>query len=126
MQNTFFNFEKLQVYQKSLGIIDTVYQHTDCFPREEMYGITSQFRRAVVSIALNIAEGAARSKKDFRRFLNVAQGSIFECVALLTICKRKQFISEEPFMQLRLGFCELSKMVSGLKRGIGFGGRDEL
>lgn len=126
MQDALFNFEKLQVYQKSLDIVDIVYQYTDRFPREEMYGITSQFRRAVVSVALNIAEGSARSKKDFRRFLDVAQGSIFECVTLLTICKRKQFMPEEPFLQLRLGFRELSKMVSGLKKGIGFSGRDEL
>ena len=90
-----------------------------------MYGITSQFRRAVVSISLNIAEGSARSKKDFRRFLDIAHGSIYECVTLLTICKKRQYIEDIPFSELRMGFSELSKMTSGLKRGIGFSARSE-
>ena len=85
-QNTTFHFEKLQVYQKAVDVIDRVYELTSAFPKEEIYGLTSQFRRATVSISLNIAEGSARSKKDFRRFLDITHGSIFECVALLTIC----------------------------------------
>jgi four helix bundle protein len=124
-QEIVFSFEKLKVYQKALDIIDQVYDNTNTLPKEEMYGITSQFRRAVVSIALNIAEGAARSKRDFRRFLDVAQGSIFECVSLLTICKRKHFIAEEQCLRLRVSLCELSKMTSGLKSGLGFSDRNE-
>ncbi len=124
-QEIVFSFEKLKVHQKALDIIDQVYDNTNALPKEEMYGITSQFRRAVVSIALNIAEGAARSKRDFRRFLDVAQGSIFECVSLLTICKRKRFIAEEQCLRLRASLCELSKMTSGLKSGLGFRDRNE-
>ncbi|MCI0499024.1 MAG: four helix bundle protein [Planctomycetales bacterium] len=120
-----FQFENLHLYQKSLDAIDKVYRYTDSFPREEMYGITSQFRRAVVSVTLNTAEGSARSKKDFRRFLDMTQGSIYECIALLTVCKRRNYINEESFSQLRLTFLELSKMTCGLKRGIGFPDRND-
>lgn len=125
-QSNTFAFEKLQTYQKALDAIDKVYEYTNSFPREEMYGITSQFRRAVVSISLNIAEGSARSKKDFRRFLDITQGSIYECVTLLTICSRRNYIEEAPFSELQKNFLELSKMTCGLKRGIGFSGRNEL
>ncbi len=124
-QDTGFGFEKLQVYQKAVDIIDTVYEYTNSFPKEEMYGITSQFRRAAVSISLNIAEGSARSKKDFRRFLDIAQGSIYECVTLLTICKRRNYIKDTCVMKLRECFVEQSKMTCGLKKGIGFAGRNE-
>jgi len=124
-QNVTFHFEKLQVYQKSLDIIDKIYEYTDSLPKEEVYGIRSQFRRAVVSISLNIAEGTARSKKDFRRFLDIAYGSICECVTLLAICKRRKYIEEILFFELRTAFSELSKMISGLKRGIGFSARNE-
>ena len=124
-QNTSFNFENLQVYQKALNAIDAVYEYTNCFPKDELYGITSQFRRTVISISLNIAEGSARSKKDFRRFLDIAQGSIYECVTLLTICRHRHYIEPAICLKLRETFSELSKMISGLKRSIGFSDRSE-
>ena len=124
-ENISFNFEKLSVYQKALDAADWVYESTSAFPRDEVYGITSQFRRAAVSIALNIAEGSARSKKDFRRFLDIAQGSILECVALIEICKRRNFLEESIVLRLRTAFSEISKMISGLKRSLGFSNRCE-
>jgi four helix bundle protein len=123
--NVNFKFEDLQVYQKSLNALDWVYKSTTTFPKNEIYGITSQFRRAAVSIALNIAEGSARSKKDFRRFLDIAQGSVLECVALIEICKRRNHLEESIVLRLRGIFSETSKMISGLKRGIGFSDRCE-
>lgn len=120
-----FTFEKLIVYQKALDVIDLVYGCTGSFPKEEVYGLTSQLRRAAVSISLNIAEGAARSKADYRRFLDIAQGSIFECVALVEICKRRMYILEKQYFHLRCSFSELSKMISGLKRGLGFPSRND-
>ena len=125
VQDITFQFENLQVYQKALEVIDKVYQYTRSFPKEEIYGMTSQFRRAVVSIALNITESSARSKKDFRRFLDMAHGSICECIALLSICKQRKYIEEISYSQLRISLGELAKMVSGLKRSIGFPGRSE-
>ena len=124
-ENISFSFEKLSVYQKALDVANRVYESTSAFPKNEVYGITSQFRRAVVSIALNIAEGSARSKKDFRRFLDIAQGSVLECVALVEICKRRNFLEEPIVLRLRTIFLEISKMISGLKRSLGFPNRNE-
>lgn len=118
-ENVSFNFEKLTVYQKSLDAADWVYESTSSFPKIEIYGVTSQFRRAAVSIALNIAEGSARSKKDFRRFLDIAQGSVLECVALTEICKRRNYLEDPSVLRLRRIFSEMSKMISGLKKSIG-------
>jgi len=73
-----FNFEKLEVYQKSINFVNEVYLTTRNYPKEEMFGLTSQFRRVAVSISLNIAEGSAKTKKDFSRFVDMARGSIFE------------------------------------------------
>ena len=120
-----FNFEKLSVYQKTLDVIDKVYEYTNVFPKEEMFGLTCQFRRSAVSISLNIAEGSARSKKDFRHFLDIAQGSVFECVATVEICRRRRYIKESIVLQLREAFSEISKMISGLKKSIGFSDRCE-
>lgn len=125
MNHTTFQFEKLKVYQKALDVIDNVYKYTNDFPKDELYGITSQFRRAAISVSLNIAEGSARSKKDFRRFLDIAQGSVYECIALLTICMRRGYLKETPATELHIAFTELSKMTSGLKRGIGFSSRED-
>ncbi len=124
-KNVSFNFENLTVYQKSLDATDWVYESTTAFPKDEIYGITSQFRRAVVSIALHIAEGPARSKKDFRRFLDIARGSTLECVALTEICRRRNYLEESAVLRLRGIFLEISKMISGLKKGIGFSNRCE-
>lgn len=120
-----FKFEKLIVYQKALDTIDYIYTSTASFPKDELYGLSSQLRRAAVSVALNIAEGTARSKADFRRFLDIAQGSICECIALLEICKRRKYMQEGQNSLLRRYFSELSKMISGLKKGIGFSARNE-
>lgn len=67
-----FNFENLQVYQKSLDFVDLAYEVAQDFPRSELYNLTSQFKRASVSISLNIAEGAGDSDAQFNRFLQIA------------------------------------------------------
>ena len=124
-ENVTFQFENLNVYQKALDIIDEIYEHSSSFLKEEIFGLKSQFRRAGVPISLNIAEGTARSKKDFRRFLDIAQGSVLECVAIIEISKRRKFIEQAQVFRLRKAFTEISKMISGLKKSIGFSGRCE-
>lgn len=110
-----FKFEELNVYQEALKFIDEIYVMTSTFPREEMFGLTNQLRRSAVSIALNIAEGTSRTKKDFCHFLDIARGSCYESVANLTISKKRNYISESDFRQA-YGKCEmLSKMLSKLK-----------
>ena len=73
-------FEDLIVWQKAQQLVLEVYQITSHFPQHEIYGLTSQFRRAAVSIAANIAEGLKkRGNADKRRFLNISRGSLEEC-----------------------------------------------
>jgi four helix bundle protein len=73
-------FKDLIVWQRAHQLVLAVYAHTKQFPKEELFGLTSQFRRAAVSVAANIAEGFAKySPRDKARFMNIAQGSLEEC-----------------------------------------------
>ena len=73
-----FNFEKLETWQKAIQFADLVYHITKAFPGDERFGLTTQMRRAAVSISSNIAEGASRhSRDDYARFLEIATGSLF-------------------------------------------------
>lgn len=83
------------VYQKSLDFIDDVYKITKDFPNDEHFGLTSQYRRAAQSIALNLAEGAGDTDSQFNRLLQISQGSIKECVVCSTIANRQNYITEE-------------------------------
>ena len=113
-----FDFENLKVYQKSLEYIDFVYEITKDFPKEEIFSLTNQFRRASVSICLNISEGSGGSKAEFNQFLKISRRSVRECVAVTEIPFRQNFISTEDKKQSR-GFCvELSRMLSGLMKSL--------
>jgi len=113
-----FNFEDLDVYNKAVDLVSDVYLLTKTFPKEEMFGLTSQLRRAAVSISLNISEGSARSKKDFSRFIDMARGSVFECVTLLQILLKQRYVGQKNFVDLKDKLTDLSKMLSGLRRSI--------
>jgi len=113
-----FNFEALDVYDKAVDFVNDIYLLTKTFPKEEMFGLTNQLRRAAVSIPSNIAEGSARSKKDFSRFINMARGSVFECVTMLQISLKQRYIEREKFIRLENELTDLSKMLSGLKRSL--------
>ena len=113
-----FNFENLNVYQKALDFVKLVYVATKGFPQEEIFGLTSQLRRAAVSITLNIAEGSAQTKKGFRKFIDIARGSVFECVAVLQISQELGYIGAQKLEQLRTDLVTISKMLSGLKRSL--------
>lgn len=81
-------FTELIVWQKAHQFVLNVYSYTKGFPKQEMYGLTSQFRRAAVSIAANIAEGYKKSgRADKARFMNIAQGSLEECQYYLILAK---------------------------------------
>lgn len=82
------SFQDLIVWQKAHQLVLSIYQFSEAFPGKEMYGLTSQLRRAVVSVAANIAEGFKKTgKRDKIRFLNVAQGSLEECRYYLILAK---------------------------------------
>jgi len=113
-----FNFEELDVYNKAIDFVSNVYSLTKSFPTDETFGLSSQLRRAAVSIPSNIAEGSARTKKDFGRFIDMARGSVFECVTLLQISVKQNHVGQEKYAELRSELTDLSKMLSGLKRSI--------
>lgn len=105
----------LEVWQKGISFVTDIYQLTSEFPKEEVYGLTSQIRRAAVSIPSNIAEGAARqSNKEYIQFLYVALGSLMELETQLIIAKNINFISEDSLNQLQMKIDEIGKMLNGL------------
>jgi len=114
-----FSFEKLDVYRKSVDFVIRIYSLTKKFPKDELFGLTNQLRRAAVSVSANIAEGSARSKKDFGRFLNIAKGSICECVTLLELSCHLSYIDEPTYQEREIKLIELSKMVAGLRKNLG-------
>lgn len=111
-----FKFEDLQVYQKSLDFVDLAYEVSKKFPQSELYNLTSQFKRAAVSISLNIAEGSGDTDAQFNRFLQIANASIKECVVCSTIANRQKFITDQENLNNRHKLAELSKMISSLKK----------
>lgn len=113
-----FAFEKLLVYQKSVGFAASICAATGKFPRG-YYFLADQLNRAAVSIAANIAEGNGRfTAADRRHFFVVARGSVWECVPLLEIADRRQVIDTNMHARLRAELEEISRMVSGLIRGV--------
>src|SRR5689334_5113202 len=96
-----FNFEKLDVWHRTIDFADLVYTLTRIFPQDERFGLTNRMRRAAVSISSNIAEGTSRtSKADFARFVEIATGSIYEVVSQATISVRQGFMNESTYQQL--------------------------
>lgn len=114
MQEEKFNFEDLKVYQKALEFMDVVYEITLPYPMDERFNLTSQFRRAALSISLNIAEGTGASNKQNLHYLDIAARSTKECVVCTTASFRRKYIDEEQRTQLRSRLLELKKMISGL------------
>jgi four helix bundle protein len=110
-----FNFEKLEVYRESLAVVDEVYRLTNNFPKEELFSLTSQLRRATTSITLNIAEGSGRGKKEFSHFLNMARTSCYECASILEIAKRRNYIQPNDHQNFYFKITSLVKMINGLR-----------
>jgi four helix bundle protein len=109
-----FSFEDLKVFQEAILFIKKVYQITNTFPKEETYNLTSQFKRAAVSISLNIGEGSGGTKNEFINFLRIARKSINECVVCVIIAKQQKYIGDEIEKELRVQLTSLSKMIAGL------------
>ena len=110
-------FERLSAWQASQRLAIEVYRVTQMWPREEIYGLTSQARRAAVSIAANIAEGAAkRGRKEFGRFLDVALGSLSELTCLLRLSLELGFMSRDEWQTVETLRCETGRLLWGLYR----------
>ncbi len=114
-----FNFEKLDVWQKAIDFADLVYNYTWHFPADERFGLTNQMRRAAVSISSNIAEGTSRmSQTDFRRFVEIATGSVFEVISQAFVGRRQGFLTEDAFAALYSTAEEVGRMLSGLRKSL--------
>lgn len=108
-------FKDLMVWQDSVIFATTIYNVTTLFPKDEVYGLTSQLRRASVSIASNLAEGSKRgSKKEFAHFIRIAQGSGAEIETQLFISKNLGYIKEEDLLKLINELESIMKMLTGL------------
>ena len=109
-------FEDLLVWQKAHSFVITVYRLTGTFPKDEIFGLTSQFRRAAVSIPANIAEGFRRiGKSDKARFFNIAQASIEECRYYLILTKDLEYADTQEANRL---IQEISKLLDAYLKNI--------
>jgi four helix bundle protein len=110
-------FRKLEVWKKAMDFVEGIYRFTKSFPVFELYGLTSQLRRAATSLALNIAEGSgAGSDNEFNRFLNMSLRSSYEVMCGIEIVKRLGYGSNIEADNLIKKCEEISAMVSGLKK----------
>ncbi|WP_264524942.1 MULTISPECIES: four helix bundle protein [unclassified Flavobacterium] len=112
------NFRSLLIWQKSMTLTTKIYFSTNNFPKEEIFGLTSQIRRSSISIPCNIAEGFGRaSDKELLRFLNISVGSLFEMQTQLEIAKNISYLKEDDFNNLYEDSREVERMlVSFIKK----------
>jgi len=111
--------QRLEAWIRALELVTEVYKTTEDFPKEERYGLTSQIRRAAVSIPANIAEGAGRhSKKEFAHFLSNSQGSASELETELIIANRLGYLDETSFTKMSVRLERLGRLVTGLRRHV--------
>ncbi len=109
------DFRKLKVWQKAHELALAIYRATAKFPKEELYGLTSQIRRASVSIPTNIAEGCGRSTdSEFARFLHIAMGSAFETEYELLLSLDLGFLAKEEYSRLDAATQETKRMIIAL------------
>ena len=114
-----FKFEKLEVWQKSIELTFNIHVLTRDFPREELYILTSQIKRAADSIALNIAEGSTgQTNPEFKLFLGYAIRSAIEVVSCLYIGKRRKILKENEFQKLYSDTEIIVKMLQALRKSL--------
>ena len=107
--------KKLIVWQKSISLVKLVYTSMHSFPADEVFGLVSQIKRAVISIPSNIAEGFGRgSKKDCKRFIHIALGSATELDTQIIISKELGFLSQKDYVIIDSLLIEIKKMLKAL------------
>lgn len=114
-----FKFEKLQIWQKSMDFGEEIFAISTKFPKDEIYNLTSQVRRAVDSIALNIAEGSiSQSNPEWKKFLGYSIRSLAEVVTCLHKAKRRSYIDQQQFEKLYADSFHLMNMMLSFKSKI--------
>ncbi len=110
---------KLKAFELADGLVMAVYQATRSFPKDELFGLTSQLRRAAVSVAANIVEGCARDgEKEYLNFLNLAFGSLREAGYYVHLAHRLQYLADDESDALQRQYDECAKVLSGLIAGL--------
>lgn len=112
------SYRDLKVWQRAKNLAVSVYGLTKIFPKDELYGLTSQIRRAAVSVPSNIAEGQGRSTRDYLRFIDIAYGSLSELETQLEIALDLQYVSEDNLRPLLADTEEIGKMLNGLSQSL--------
>ena len=114
------SYKDLKVYEKSYELAKELYMETKSFPKDELYGMTSQVRRASTSIPLNIAEGYGKGSvgKELQRFLAMARGSCAEMEVLLDFSRDFEFIEKGKHSQYKERYAEVGRMLTGLIKSI--------
>ncbi|MEY2671445.1 MAG: hypothetical protein RLZZ577_1761 [Bacteroidota bacterium] len=110
-----FSFEKLIAWQKARELASEIYKITKLFPKDELFGLTSQMRRCAVSIASNLAEGSGRnSMKDKARFTEIAFGSALELLNQLILSFDFEYFEEQKYIEIRKKITEVTVLINGL------------
>jgi len=109
------SYRELVAWKKAIDLVTEIYRSTQSFPRQEMYGLTSQLRRAAVSIPSNIAEGQGRlSRGEFKQFLGHARGSVFELDSQIIIARNLGYLDEHGSNLLLDRIHEVGRILNGL------------
>ncbi len=112
-------YRDLKVWQSAMKLAEEVYRLSGCFPKSEIYGLTSQLQRSAVSIPSNIAEGQGRnSSNEFRRFLRIALGSLAELETQILLAQRFNYITEQESVNVLQIAGETGKMLKGLQKSL--------
>ncbi len=115
-----FRFEKLDVWQKARLLNKDIYEATKSFPSSEVYALTSQIRRASISVSSNIAEGAGRnSDADFAHFLEIAYGSLMEVVSQLYLALDEKYLTQELLSEIHEKADFLAAQIAALSKALG-------
>lgn len=114
-----FTFQNIYAWQKAHDFTLLVYKTTKHFPEEERFGLTSQFRRAAISIGANIAEGYKKlSKADKLRFMNISEGSMAECMNYIILSKDLGYINDEEYLLLSSNIENAGRLLTAYCNGI--------
>jgi four helix bundle protein len=114
-----FKFEKLIVWQKSLDLTGVIHEITRKFPKDELFVLTAQIKRASDSVCLNIAEGSTHASNSMQvRYLQIALRSLIEVVGCIFVAKRRNIISEADFNIVYARCEEILAMINGLRRSL--------